>query len=262
MPSTLSNAEFLKIRKNSFHSLPSDMKDIEDIAGAVRHYQTIANKSCGIIYYYLTRYVREISTAWHDKPFSDISILDWGTGWGQNALSLKSLGGNISACDVPVPVADEHRGDFFTRHGIPFKMLEHEYLLPFEEGSFDVVLSFGVLEHVPDDKNSLSELHRVLRPGGLFICLFLPYSLSWTQHLFGLLGKEVHDRLYSRAQVRGLLAGAGFSLHDMWFRQLFPKNKVHYPAPNIWERIDQCLVDHTPLKYLSTNLEFISSKNR
>ncbi len=47
--------------------------------------------------------------------------------------------------------------------------------LPFAEGTFDLILSCGVLEYVPLD-NGLSELARVLRPGGKLI--FIPIKPS------------------------------------------------------------------------------------
>ena len=45
--------------------------------------------------------------------------------------------------------------------------------LPFHEGSFDLVLSHEVLEHVQDDRAAVREIIRVLRPGGRLV-LFTP----------------------------------------------------------------------------------------
>jgi SAM-dependent methyltransferase len=46
-------------------------------------------------------------------------------------------------------------------------------LLPFQSGSFDTVLSHEVLEHVQDDRRSVEEMVRILKPGGV-ITLFVP----------------------------------------------------------------------------------------
>lgn len=44
--------------------------------------------------------------------------------------------------------------------------------LPFKDSAFDAVVCVGVLQYLPDDKAGLSELRRVLKPGGLAIVTF------------------------------------------------------------------------------------------
>lgn len=52
--------------------------------------------------------------------------------------------------------------------------------LPYADDSFDVVLSFKVLAHVPDIERALSEMARVCRPGGHVIAeLYNPWSLRY-----------------------------------------------------------------------------------
>jgi SAM-dependent methyltransferase len=41
--------------------------------------------------------------------------------------------------------------------------------LPFDDASFDLILSFHVLEHIPDDIAAMREMRRVLKPGGLLL---------------------------------------------------------------------------------------------
>lgn len=52
--------------------------------------------------------------------------------------------------------------------------------LPFENNSFDLVFCNHVLEHIPDDAKAMSELYRVLKPGGLGI-FQIPQDLSLDQ---------------------------------------------------------------------------------
>jgi ubiquinone/menaquinone biosynthesis C-methylase UbiE len=42
-------------------------------------------------------------------------------------------------------------------------------MLPFRDGAFDAVFDFGVLHHVPDWRRAVSEIRRVLKPGGRFL---------------------------------------------------------------------------------------------
>lgn len=61
------------------------------------------------------------------------------------------------------------------------RVFEYDGLnFPFEDEKFDVVISNMVLEHVPNIEPILSEVRRVLRPGGKFICLF-PSKDSWRE---------------------------------------------------------------------------------
>jgi ubiquinone/menaquinone biosynthesis C-methylase UbiE len=50
--------------------------------------------------------------------------------------------------------------------------------LPFRNETFDGVLCIEVLEHVPDPSQAVSELHRVLRPGGVML-LTVPFMLGY-----------------------------------------------------------------------------------
>jgi len=66
--------------------------------------------------------------------------------------------------------------------------------LPFEDRRFDTVVSTELLEHVPDPLRALSEMHRVLKPGGYLI---LTTPMYWPRH------EVPHD--YFRYPYDGLL---------------------------------------------------------
>lgn len=55
--------------------------------------------------------------------------------------------------------------------------------MPFRSGSFDAVASYDVVEHVADFRQVFAEVHRVLRPGGLFFAVFPTYFQPLASHL-------------------------------------------------------------------------------
>ena len=71
-----------------------------------------------------------------------------------------------------VPLGTEHEG------------IRNEDLtaLTFTEGSFDLILSFDVMEHVPDSNAALRECLRCLRPGGILM-FGAPFRLGSQQNL-------------------------------------------------------------------------------
>ena len=71
----------------------------------------------------------------------------------------KAHGDNYVTADIESPLAK-------------VKMDIHQ--IPFKDNSFDVVLCNHVLEHVDDDIKAMSEIHRVLRPGG-FAVMQVPF---------------------------------------------------------------------------------------
>jgi SAM-dependent methyltransferase len=79
--------------------------------------------------------------------------------------------------------------------------------LPFEEASFDTVLSVQVLEHTAEPQRLLEEMSRVLRPGGLMI-LNAPFSFR--------LHEEPHDYFrYTPHGLRAMCEKAGLEVVDI-----------------------------------------------
>lgn len=215
----------------------------------------LRNVSGCLPYLYLVDYVVHMCESWWQLPASQLDILDWGCGSGATTYLLSRR--NVRPTSVDVETFGSKR-PLLEASGCPLIVLDHDWKLPFADQSFHAILSFGVLEHVPNDAASLREIYRVLRPGGLFLCFNLPRAWSWIMRLVYLLGNHYHDRLYTSRSVKKLLAQSNLKLVEIWRRQIFPKNNVHYPFPYQAERLDQWLCEHTPLGYLATSLEFVA----
>ena len=132
-------------------------------------------------------------------------LLELGSGEGKVLRTLHRERPQLTliGCDVrDVPPAD---GAF------EFRRIEHG--LPAKDAELDVVVFADVLEHVDQPRETLRELRRVLRPGGLLIG-FVPLegeALSAYAFYRALLGHDLyqktkeHTQSFSRAQVRELL---------------------------------------------------------
>ncbi len=88
-------------------------------------------------------------------------VLAAGCGLGHEARYIHGrLGGEVVGIDTDLPDGAACAEDGLT-------LMEASVLeLPFPDGHFDAVFYHHVIEHVPDAPGSLSELARVLRPGG------------------------------------------------------------------------------------------------
>ena len=153
----------------------------------------------------------------------DARVLDVGCGLGLYVRRFRSLSDQVYGVDVD---ADKVREASLTLPNISEAPAEH---LPYADGTFDVVLSHEVLEHVTDDVAAVREAVRVLKPGGHLV-IFVPnrwypfetHGIYWRgQYHFGniplvnYMPNTVrarlcpHVRAYTRKDLRRLFAGLG-----------------------------------------------------
>ena len=99
------------------------------------------------------------------------------------------------------------------------------------DGALDMVCSTMVMEHVPDEIAYLTEIRRILRPGGRAYVTTV-YKKPWAWYFRKRDGESVLDTSHLReytdiAVVRGLVTGAGLQIvalerHLLWFPLLDP----------------------------------------
>lgn len=95
-------------------------------------------------------------------------VLDIGTGTGGAALEAAMMGADVIGVDITPELFDEgaHHAD---EAGLAIQWDEGDAsALPYPDASFDCVVSAFALMYVPDPHAAVSELIRVLRPGGRF----------------------------------------------------------------------------------------------
>lgn len=98
--------------------------------------------------------------------WSGVKVLDVGCGGGYACEYLARRRAVVFGTDILEESLREARG-----HALQEK-LEIDYRLctperlPFSDQEMDVITCFDVLEHIPDKGRTLSEINRVLKPGG------------------------------------------------------------------------------------------------
>lgn len=151
------------------------------------------------------------------KSFTDTRILDVGTGNGnfirvltvlnddyKSVVGIDTLEGAIKLCDSS-----------FTDERIKFMKMD-ALNMEFEDESFDIVSLSNSLHHLEDIKATLSEMERVLAPGGILLfCEMRNNNLNKSQkshlqvhHFAAEIDREsnvVHNDTFSEKQILNIL---------------------------------------------------------
>lgn len=108
------------------------------------------------------------------NPHPEMKLIDVGGGTGDIAFKfLKSGGGHVTVCDINHEMLNIGKGRAINK-GI---LTDIDWLngdaekLPMPENTFDAYTTAFCIRNVTNIEIALSEAHRVLRPGGHFLCL-------------------------------------------------------------------------------------------
>jgi len=143
----------------------------------------------------------------------DKRILDIGTNLGSFPNALHARGyTDVRGIDVQ-PAAIAHGKQVYP--AIADRLLAYDgRTLPFADGSFDAVTMFDVIEHIPDVREFLPEVARVLADDGLFVFqtpnIYVNSvwaTIEWRSFEW----RKDHCSLQSLRSLRRLLRDAGLS---------------------------------------------------
>jgi ubiquinone/menaquinone biosynthesis C-methylase UbiE len=190
-------------------------------------------------------------------------LLEIGCGAGRYTRAFRRYRPDLEiyGCDIS-QVALEEAGAADPARSIEYT-LGDALNLPYEDGSFDIVVLFDVFEHVTDVGRAADEVARVLKRGGVFHC-FVPCEGN-KRTLFSLLRNSTvlpihrwkrehigHIQILTTRQMRNLLGQRGlrvqsttFSFHfigqiyditDYWHREMMSRSLA------AWQRLTVNLV--------------------
>jgi len=104
--------------------------------------------------------------------------LECGCGLATISTMLASEGYDVTMLDLSSHALEKVKRNF-KKLGLVGEFVQDDInKMPFEDNSFDLVLSFGVLEHFEDVHRPIKEMVRVLRPNGIFFADIVPNKFS------------------------------------------------------------------------------------
>ena len=149
---------------------------------------------------------------------SEMRVLEIGCGTGTTALKLADTGADITATDISenmIAIAERKRQDA----GVANVAFQTATLGDdaFAHESFDAVLAFNLLHLIEGLPAALQEVHRLVKPGGLFIsktiCLSEgPFFYRLVIPVMRTLGKAPYVSFFKTAELDNMIEAAGFGI--------------------------------------------------
>lgn len=133
------------------------------------------------------------------SDFAGKKVLDIGCGNGYILSRYARAGADCYGVDITEEAVkislsrfkmERLKGDFQTASA---------EALPFEDNTFDLVCSMGVLHHTPDTQKAINEIYRILKPGGGVILMFYHKNSAQCRLLFPI------QAVFKKKPVRQLL---------------------------------------------------------
>lgn len=198
----------------------------------------------------------------------DKRVLELGFGPGYDAYAFMQSGAIYSGIDITpqnVERTKKHLGFWGFSPDVREGDAEE---LPFDDASFDIVYSNGVLHHTPDIGKAIGEALRVLKPGGrLYLIVYHRNSVfyrftlplmwllegSWRRETLArrlrrieanAAGETPIVNVYSRGEIAALVTRHGFRVQSLGVRKLVIEDLPWLPiARNVYRIIPRRLLD-------------------
>ena len=152
----------------------------------------------------------------------DMNMLEFGCGTGSTAIEHAPHVAQIRAIDISAKMIEIARGKAEAA-GVTNIAFEQAAIddLDVADGAFDVVLGMSILHLVADRPAVLARVHRMLKPGGVFVSstACLADGMAWFRPLAALgsaLGLLPKVAFFRKPDLEAGLAAAGFEIEQSW----------------------------------------------
>jgi len=146
----------------------------------------------------------------HMRVGMDARVLDigCGSGWATRLLAGYAINGRVTGIDISDEMVRVARESSQSHTNVDFEVASAEQL-PFTDNEFTHAFSMESLYYYKNIPRALSEIHRVMRPGGLFVAVMDLYWENEATHQW-IDTLNVPVELLSIAEYRSLFTDAGF----------------------------------------------------
>lgn len=147
------------------------------------------------------------------EPDGSKQVLDIGCGAGNMFHHLSRYGSVVGVDNNPKPLVVARERGYDVREGTAED-------LPFEDGSFELVLLLDTVEHCDDDLAVLRESYRVCAPGGHLVLTVPAFMWLWSHNDV----LNAHRLRYTTQELEEKLAQTGFQVELMSYNNflMFP----------------------------------------
>jgi 2-polyprenyl-6-hydroxyphenyl methylase/3-demethylubiquinone-9 3-methyltransferase len=207
----------------------------------------------------------------HLPNWNGVKVLDVGCGGGFSCEFMAKRGAIVSGVDLsPACIESARLHAQKTRLTIDYRAGVAEQL-PFESNQFDCVVCVDVLEHIADLAQTLREVSRVLKPGGIFFfdtpnrTLFSKIVLIWVlEDILRKIPRGIHDwnKFIKPEELIPLLRSQGFGNIEIEGFNLLGRNlREHVQAYRYYRQTQRFQVkfgDPRSLMYIGKALKLDS----
>lgn len=266
-----------KINEINFHDVQRTVTDdshLADMRWSPELETTITTNPlwANMKYYAIERKSRSVVLNWFEENCNGKRVLDYCCGNGDDSIVIANDGAKeifgIDISGVSIKNCKEKAEKENLKNKINFSVMDAE-ALKFNDSYFDIATEYGALHHL-DLNKAFSEIARVLKPGGKFICVealahnpIIHYyrkrtphlRTEWeTEHILRKKNIMIAKSYFEKVEILGTFHL--FTLAAVPFRRF----KIFNPILSILETLDKIALKLPILKWQAWQVVFVLSK--
>lgn len=168
------------------------------------------------------------------KHFSRILEVGCGRGSGAQIILENFQPSEMHIMDLDIDMIRK-TGRYISSPGrsLVWSLVEDVSRLPYKASSFDAVFGFGVLHHIEEWQGALSEIVRVLKPGGMYYLEEL-YPSLYQNFITRWILLHPHTNRFSSSDLRKTLSLSGLTMvaaqetPGLWIHAVCRKDTIYH----------------------------------